>query len=135
MTKYMTRAGVVCAAYLLVSSCYQASRFGDPNATAAFRGYISCGFEASSFAPCGTSKAYWIDCDDPPWTNAVSILDTCDVRRCSVHGVYVELDAALSPLGSYGHLGNWQHELTPHHVYYVHSVGPNTCTWTRPADW
>ena len=131
----MNRAALALVSVVLTCSCHPATRFGEPGKPAEFRGYVSCEFERSSFLPCGTKEPYWIDCHDPNWADVVSVLDACELQRCSIAGAYVEVDGSLTPVGHHGHLGMWKRELTPTRVHYASGVGPDSCGWSPPAEW
>jgi hypothetical protein len=89
----------------------------------------------SYFISCGSNVPFWLNCRESSMLNFLEIQDGCEVRPCSVAGIYVELEGVLSPEGSYGHLGYNKHELTPTHVHYASIAGPSTCDWIDPDQW
>jgi hypothetical protein len=130
----LTKCGLFLLVCLLAGACRPA-KFGEPNPKATFRGYGHCQFEGSYFIGCGSNVPFWLNCREPSMLSFVELQDSCDVRPCSVAGVYLELEGELSPEGSHGHLGLWKREITPTHIHYASGVGPSDCTWTPHEEW
>ena len=112
---------------LVAAACQSTSQLGARNRAATHRGFVSFGFEASSYRDCGRAELLAVDRDDPSLRDAVDMYETCDAVPCSEAGVYVELDARVSPAGQYGHLGMYKHKLEPQKVHFAARSPPDGC--------
>jgi hypothetical protein len=66
---------------------------------------------------------------------ALDVMEACELRACSVAGVYLELDGELSAEGRYGHFEMYKRELSPTQVHYANGIGPEQCGWVKPDEW
>jgi hypothetical protein len=93
---------------------------GELNPGAMFRGHYSTSFEHSGFK----------DCEDPsePWgwwwsqgsrAAGSELFEELGPNPDDPPGIYVQLDGVLSEPGEWGHLGQYERELTATHIYYV----------------
>jgi hypothetical protein len=101
----------------LASGCAVWDRATDPAGTRTFRGRYVSAFETSAFLECGSTADgnYW-------WVEFTSsavhpVLDSAvaahpEVRPDTKIELFLEVDATLSPLGQYGHLGDSSRQLT-----------------------
>lgn len=88
--------------------------------TGEFEGMYSSGFEVSAFVPCegvspdpGYVPAYWLS--DPPefYKEYAALVQSSGHDPVTGYlSVYVRFKGELSPSGTYGHLGAYEHEIT-----------------------
>jgi hypothetical protein len=86
-----------------------------------FSGYFTAGFEVSSFVPCSGSE---IGGDAGPWWTGGTpesgfydrYLDVIGATGPEYVTVYVRWRGTVSPLGTYGHMGEYTREATVEEV-------------------
>lgn len=111
---------LIVLSFLLISlACQPLSPTPGPT-TGEFEGMYSSGFEVSAFVPCegvspdpGYVPAYWLS--DPPefYKEYAALVQSSGHDPVTGYlSVYVRFKGELSPSGTYGHLGAYEHEIT-----------------------
>ncbi len=91
-------------------------------------GYVSFGFEDSSFYPCNSSERWWLN--EP---SSLGIDERYDAIASNPYEhVYARLRGSRSPRGKYGHLGAYQREFTVSEVVEMRKPAEGDCTWKGP---
>ncbi len=89
-------------------------------ATDEFEGTYSNGFEVSAFVPCegvspgpGYVPAYWLSGTTEFYDQYYALVQSSGHDPVTGYlSVYVRFKGELSPSGTYGHLGAYEHEIT-----------------------
>jgi hypothetical protein len=88
--------------------------------TGEFEGTYSSGFEVSAFVPCegvnpgpGYVPAYWLNGTPEFYDQYYALVQSSENDPIiGSLSVYVRFKGELSPSGTYGHLGAYEHEIT-----------------------
>jgi hypothetical protein len=134
---------------LIFVCCASAPEQRGSASDAQFRGFIRWGPEQESFQPCGVAwrHRWWLDREQQEralaerqqrrralaetWRLAEDVLNaqpSCDFVPCRDQTVYVELDGDLSEPGHYGHMDEYERNLSPTRIRYAARTARGSCS-------
>ncbi|MDX1429301.1 MAG: hypothetical protein R3282_03390, partial [Rhodothermales bacterium] len=93
-------------------------------------GYISLGFEDSSFLPCSTSEAWWLS-----WTSEIDLWEEYQRLATGPHeGLFAIVRGDRSEKGRFGHLGGYDRVFTVTELVLIRKAEPGDCRWPGTPD-
>lgn len=139
---------VGCFAILLAASCDENGKENEKENGAnttrvqTLQGHYMESFERWAFQSCGIDTEIWVDIDSldkakgldllfqikrEPCTEVDGVTNPC-ANGQNTRNVFVEIVADVSPLGTYGHLGQYRQQLKILEVLSASSATPNDCS-------